>query len=161
MQSSQSVWCMVTNRWAIYHSRKEGRNVNKCYCCQSDPIPTHTASASMCCVPLVLSLGYHVGCLCIRFLTLGSHAQRGLLYLVCVCVYLSVCLSVHTYSRTTHNKAAKKWYQRVQCPGLIFNPRRACAARVTVLGPCVGRSVCLSVYIRSRTTGYETAHERY
>ena len=30
-------------------------------------------------------------------LTLGAHAQRGLQYLVCV----SVCLSVHDYSRTT------------------------------------------------------------
>ena len=30
-------------------------------------------------------------------LTLGAHAQRGLQYLVCV----SVCLSVYDYSRTT------------------------------------------------------------
>ena len=43
----------------------------------------------------------------------------------------------------------------------VINPRRACAARVTVLGPCVSLSVCLSVCIRSQTTGYNTAHERY
>ena len=36
----------------------------------------------------------------------------------------------------------------------IFNPRRACAARVTVL-------VCLSVYAYSRSAGYEAAYERY
>ena len=29
----------------------------------------------------------------------------------------------------------------------IINPRRACAARVTVLGPCVSLSVCLSVSV--------------
>ena len=52
-------------------------------------------------------------------LTPGVHAQRGLQYLVCVCV--SVCVSVHTYSRTTHNKAAKKRDQQVKChTGLIF-----------------------------------------
>ena len=38
-----------------------------------------------------------------------------------------------------------------------INPRRACAARVTVLGSCV----CLSVYFNSRPTGYEPAYERY
>ena len=39
----------------------------------------------------------------------------------------------------------------------IINPRRACAARVTVLGLCV----YLSVNNYSRTTGYEAAYERY
>ena len=39
----------------------------------------------------------------------------------------------------------------------VVNPRRACAARVTV----VGLSVCLSVDDYSRTTGYEAAYERY
>ena len=39
----------------------------------------------------------------------------------------------------------------------VVNPRRACAARVTVLGLCV----CLSVDDYSRTTGYEAAYERY
>ena len=47
----------------------------------------------------------------------------------------------------------------------IFNPRRACAARVTVLGLCVCLSVCLFVCLSvddySRTTGYEAAYERY
>ena len=41
------------------------------------------------------------------------------------------------------------------------NPRRACAARVTVVVLCVCLSVCLSVSIYSRTTGYEAAYERY
>ena len=45
--------------------------------------------------------------------------------------------------------------------GNIINPRRACAARVTVLGLCVCLSVCLSVDDYSRTTGYEAAYERY
>ena len=40
---------------------------------------------------------------------------------------------------------------------VIINPRRACAARVTVVVLCV----CLSVYDYSRTTGYEVAYERY
>ena len=39
----------------------------------------------------------------------------------------------------------------------FINPRRACAARVTVVGLCV----CLSVDDYSRTTGYEAAYERY
>ena len=45
--------------------------------------------------------------------------------------------------------------------GPFINPRRACAARVTVLGLCVCLSVCLLVYDYSRTTGYEAAYERY
>ena len=43
----------------------------------------------------------------------------------------------------------------------IINPRRACAARVTVVVLCVCLSVCLSIYDYSRTTGYEAAYERY
>ena len=39
----------------------------------------------------------------------------------------------------------------------IINPRRACAARVTVVVLCV----CLFVHDYSRTTGYEAAYERY
>ena len=42
-----------------------------------------------------------------------------------------------------------------------LNPRRACAARVTVVGLCVCLSVCLFVDDYSRTTGYEAAYERY
>ena len=49
----------------------------------------------------------------IQLLTLGAHAQRGLQYLVCVSV--SVCLSVTTFSAATRNETAKKRYQRVQC----------------------------------------------
>ena len=48
---------------------------------------------------------------------------------------------------------------------ILINPRRACAARVTVVGLCVRLSVCLSVCLfvddYSRTTGYEVAYERY
>ena len=43
----------------------------------------------------------------------------------------------------------------------LINPRRACAARVTVVVLCTCLSVCLSVYDYSRTTGYEAAYERY
>ena len=43
-------------------------------------------------------------------LTLGAHAQRGLQYLVCV----SVCLSVTTFSATARNNALNKIYQRLQ-----------------------------------------------
>ena len=39
----------------------------------------------------------------------------------------------------------------------IINPRRACAARVTV----VVLRACVCVYDYSRTTGYEAAYERY
>ena len=41
----------------------------------------------------------------------------------------------------------------------IINPRRACAAKATVLGLCV--CVCVSVYPYSRTTGNKAAYERY
>ena len=47
----------------------------------------------------------------------------------------------------------------------MINPRRTCAARVTVVGLCVCLFVCLSVCLSvddySRTTGYEAAYERY
>ena len=36
----------------------------------------------------------------------------------------------------------------------VINPRRACAARVTII-------VCLCVWDYSWTTGYEAAYERY
>ena len=50
--------------------------------------------------------------------SLGAHAQRGVQYLVCKSVRLSVRLSVTTFSATTRNKAAKK---RCQChTGLIL-----------------------------------------
>ena len=44
---------------------------------------------------------------------------------------------------------------------IVINPRRACAARVTVAVQCVCLSVCLSGYDYSRTTGYDAAYERY
>ena len=44
---------------------------------------------------------------------------------------------------------------------VVINPRRACAARVTVLGLSVSQSVCVSVYDYSRTAGNEAASERY
>ena len=43
----------------------------------------------------------------------------------------------------------------------IINPRRPCAARVTVVVLCDGLCVCVCVYDYSRTTGYEAAYERY
>jgi len=51
--------------------------------------------------------------LIVMSLTLGAHAQWGLLYLVCVSVCLSVCLSVSTYSRPTGTKPAHQRYQRL------------------------------------------------
>ena len=42
---------------------------------------------------------------------------------------------------------------------IIINPRRACAARVTVVVLCVCVCVCVCHY--SRTTGYEAAYGRY
>ena len=44
---------------------------------------------------------------------------------------------------------------------LIINPRRACAARVTVVVLCVCVCVCVCVYTYSRTTGYEAAYGLY
>ena len=44
---------------------------------------------------------------------------------------------------------------------MIINPRRTCAARVTVVVLYVCLSVCLFVYDYSRTTDYEAAYERY
>ena len=47
---------------------------------------------------------------------------------------------------------------------MVINPRSACAARVTVVVLSVCLSVCLFVCLctfYSRTTGYETAYERY
>ena len=44
---------------------------------------------------------------------------------------------------------------------IIINPRRACAARVTVVVLSVRLSVRLCVQTKSRTTGYEAAYERY
>ena len=52
-------------------------------------------------------------------------------------------------------------YGLVGCVLVLINPRRACAARVTVVGLSVHLSVCLSVYDYSRTTGYKAAYERY
>ena len=44
------------------------------------------------------------------FLTLGAHAQRGLRYLVRVCV----CPSVTTFSATMRNKTTKEQYQKIE-----------------------------------------------
>ena len=48
-----------------------------------------------------------------------------------------------------------------ETPRHIINPRRACAARVTMVALCVCLCVCLSVYNYSHTTGYEAAYKRY
>ena len=54
---------------------------------------------------------------------------------------------VFSYSKSVHHS--------------LINPRRACAARVTVVVLCVCLSVRLFVTHYSRTTGYEAAYERY
>ena len=74
------------------------------------------------CKPLFLTCSiYHhstIGMLII-ILTLGAHAQRGLQYIVvlCVCLYvcLCVCRPVYDYSRTTGYEAAYERYQQFQC----------------------------------------------
>jgi len=50
---------------------------------------------------------------CITLLTFGAHAQRGLLYLVCVSVCVCVSLFVSTYSLPTGTKPAHQQYQRL------------------------------------------------
>ena len=50
---------------------------------------------------------------------------------------------------------------RSQYESTFINPRRACAARVTVVVLCVCVCVSVCVYDYSRTTGYEAAYERY
>ena len=54
------------------------------------------------------------------------------------------------------NVGNKQGAERALYETLYFNPRRACAARVTVLSLCV----CL-IHDYSRTTGYEAVYERY
>ena len=83
-----------------------------------------------------------------------------------LCLYTLPFTYLHKTQR--HSISASKTYfgqYLKHAEGLHFsafiNPRRACAARVTVLGLCVCLSVCLSVDDYSRTTGYEAAYERY
>ena len=68
-------------------------------------------------------------------------------------------ITLHTHSHPQSH------YHSLPLQVPIINPRRACAARVTVLGVCVCLSVCLFVCLSvddySRTTGYEAAYERY
>ena len=96
--------------------------------------------------------------------------------------YDSLCSAVHNYDSLCRGSSRspimlsillvinRKIIAAVRLGGLaparpIINPRRACAARVTVVVLCVCLSVCLSVclfvYYYSRTTGYEAAYERY
>ena len=65
-----------------------------------------------------------------------------------ICAYMTWLINVSLWQSTHESR-------------LLIKPRRACAARVTVLGLCVCLSVCLSVYDYSRTTGYGAAYERY
>ena len=55
----------------------------------------------------------------ILLLTLGTHAQRGLRYLVCVsvcvCVCVRVCVCVYAYFSATGNEADDERYQRLLC----------------------------------------------
>ena len=60
---------------------------------------------------------------------------------MCVCVCVCVCVSVTTLAQSSSlPKSACKVVLNVPV-GMLINPRRACAARVTVLGLCV----CVSV----------------
>ena len=58
-------------------------------------------------------------------------------------------MHVHVYTCIVHRSAwsvVQSAAQGVHCVCMyIFNPRRACAARVTVVGLCVCLSVCLFV----------------
>ena len=57
-------------------------------------------------------------CIPATLLTLSTHAQRGLQYLVCVSVCVCVCYHIFCH---TSNKPAKKRHQRVQLyTGLIL-----------------------------------------
>ena len=75
------------------------------------------------------------------------------LQLYCMCFRMGNKARLHVYTYIVLNTRCS-----LRC---MINPRRACAARVTVLGLCVCLSVCLSVDDYSRTTGYEAAYERY
>ena len=57
---------------------------------------------------------------------------------------------------TSHADMHHATAEGLQCLSLTLGPRRACAARVTV----VVLRVCLFVGIYSRTTGYEAAYEQ-
>ena len=82
-------------------------------------------------------------------------------------LYLSLDLEVFNILHYTHKSFSRKceYVYMVDIWWCFINPRRACAARVTVLGLCVCLSVCLFVCLSvddySRTTGYEAAYERY
>ena len=67
-------------------------------------------------------------------------------HIVCILSYITSLINLTLYSIPVY---------------IIINPRRACAARVTVVVLCVCVSVCVCVYDYSRTTGYEAAYERY
>ena len=71
-------------------------------------------------------------------------------------VTIPISLSMSNIYKTEDIKMV--WCSFV-CVMTLVNPRRACAARVTVLGLSVCLSVCLSVRASSRTTGYEAANE--
>ena len=64
-------------------------------------------------------------------------------------------------SRWSRVRVSSLTQMRNHAQEILVNPRRACAARVTVLGLSVRLSVCLSLYLYSRTTGNEAVRERY
>ena len=83
--------------------------------------------------------------------------QRGLRTVKC---FSFLCMLTDTGDIRSYyywRVGASCWNRQI----LFINPRRACAARVTVLGLCVCVSVCVCVSINSRTTGTKPAHERY
>ena len=70
-----------------------------------------------------------------------------------MCGIIGPCISLNRRNQCVSDTVSPK--------ESIINPRRACAARVTVVVLCVCLSVCLFVSDYSRTTGYEAAYERY
>jgi len=85
--------------------------------------------------------------------------QVDILYLLagvsCLCVYKIFTESIHFFLHT----------QSLSCFAelTLVNPRRACAARVTVLGlcVCVCVCVCVSVSTYSLPTATKPAHQQY
>ena len=97
---------------------------------------------------------------------------------VCCSITMSSCIHSDTWTRNllgsriwffilfpliiiiTMHYTCQYAFTQTMCK-LVINPRRACAARVTVLGLCVCVCVCVSVSTYSCPTGTKPAHQRY
>ena len=73
-------------------------------------------------------------------------------------MHLQTC-APHTQKKEQINNFRPDEMTVLTNTNVVVNPRRACAARVTVLGLCVCVCVCPRLY--SRTTGNDAAYERY